>query len=92
MSSGRPFQKDMSELCRPLVTFSILPYLKRARSAFRRMLLWNLRLYSHRSGWFVIIAAYFCDLNLKRLLSSESRDDDLDAWDSHGAQEGETAQ
>jgi hypothetical protein len=56
------------------------------------MLLWNLRLYSHRSSWFEIIAALFYELNLKRLISLDGQDDDLNAWRSDGAQEGEASQ
>lgn len=56
-----------------------------------RMLLWNLRLYSHRSSWFEIIAAVFYDLNLKRLAALDRQDDDFNAWDADGAQEGEAS-
>jgi hypothetical protein len=59
---------------------------------FCRMLLWNLRLYSHRSGWFEIIAALFYELNLKRLISLDSQDVNLDEWRSSGAQEREASQ
>lgn len=55
------------------------------------MLLWNLRLYSHRTSWFELIAVLFWDLNIKRLLPL-GQDDDLDAWGSYGAQEGEASQ
>ena len=56
------------------------------------MLLWNLRLYSHRSSWFELIAALFWDLNIKRLLPLDREDDDFDARSSYGAQEGEASQ
>jgi hypothetical protein len=57
------------------------------------MLLWNLRLYSHRTSWFELIAALFCELNIKRLLSAEQeKDDDVDAWSAHEAQEGEASE
>lgn len=55
------------------------------------MLLWNLHLYSLRSSWFEIIAALFYELNLKRLVTLDNQDDNLDARDSHGAQEGEAS-
>jgi hypothetical protein len=90
MSSGRPVQKDVFQPCRPLSPLQFLHYLK-GPFPICRMLLWHLRLYSHRSSWFEIIAAVFCDLNVKRLLSLD-QDDDLDARLSYGAQEGEASQ
>lgn len=74
--------------------FRIRPsfFTSRECPAICRMLLWNLHLYSLRSSWFEIIAALFYELNLKRLVTLDNQDDNLDARDSHGAQEGEASE